>query len=231
MHQKLSMFIFTVASMLALVCMPAKAQAAECSLYEQSHPSFLLDGAHLSTGNCSVCSSCHRAGVFVGTPKSCVTCHNGSPDRVTVGRSIAHIPTGVVECNQCHSTTAFSPTATMNHISVQNQTCVSCHGGGFTVYGAQQQGPNHPSTSADCANCHTTTNWNINHGAIHANVTTNCISCHNNNITSGKKPNHPSTSDACELCHSINANFKCATVILGKRVNYVLLSIVPKNHS
>ena len=45
------------------------AYAAECTAYETSHPLFKLDGAHLSTGKCKTCGSCHINSIYVGTPK------------------------------------------------------------------------------------------------------------------------------------------------------------------
>jgi hypothetical protein len=66
------------AMMLTMLLAPGAASAAECTLYEQSHPMWPLSGAHLSTGKCSTCASCHKAGVFVGTPRQCTTCHTGA---------------------------------------------------------------------------------------------------------------------------------------------------------
>ena len=202
---------------------PISASAAECSMYEQSHPNFTLDGSHLSAGKCSTCASCHKAGVFLGTPKSCVTCHNGDPLRVTVGRSSAHIPTVLIECSNCHNTTAFTTTWSMDHGVVSGTSCTTCHSGTYSaVYNAQAKPSNHVPTSADCGTCHTipgkgssfpVSAWDtVSHSSIHAGITTGCLSCHNNIIAKGKLwySAHPVTSDQCETCHSIDAAFKCA---------------------
>jgi hypothetical protein len=128
----------TLLFLLALVCFDA--HAAECTLYEQSHPAFLLDGSHLSTGKCGTCASCHINSVFTGTPTSCVQCHNGDPSRLTVGRSAKHIPTALLECSYCHTTLSFT-VANMNHIPVtaSGTKCVTCHLTGTSWIGSMQK--------------------------------------------------------------------------------------------
>lgn len=203
--------------------MPAVASAAECSLYEQSHPAFTLDGAHLSSGKCSTCASCHKGGVFMGTPKTCIACHNGDPIWSTVGRSSAHIPTQTVNCDACHKTTLFTLNAKMNHTAVVTSRCDSCHGGAYLAYNAMKKPQEHIPTTADCNTCHkSTSNWDASHAQIHAGVTTGCVTCHNNQTAVGKASyslGHPVTSDNCETCHSIDNKFKCASM-LDKLRNY-----------
>ena len=209
-------FLFGLLIAAGTLCMPIHASAAECTLYEQSHPSFLLDGAHLSTGKCGTCASCHRSGVFLGTPRSCATCHSGDPTRVTVGRSPAHPPTLAVECSSCHNTSSFTATWAMNHTAVSSSRCDSCHNGSYVTYNAQAKSTTHIPTTMDCATCHTTNNWLVDHTTIHAGITTGCVTCHNGTYATGKinyAPGHPITSDQCETCHSINASFKCASTL------------------
>lgn len=156
-----------IAFLLYWVAVPI--QAAECTLYEKSHPSFLLDGSHLSTGKCTTCASCHINGVFMGTPKTCISCHNGDPRWMTIGRSTKHIPTMLVDCSNCHRTTLFTANTNMNHISVAMLRCDSCHNGAYTSYGAVGKSKDHPTTTTvnkikvsiigwDCnsSGCHTT---------------------------------------------------------------------------
>lgn len=198
-------------------------------MYEQAHPNFPLTGAHLSTGKCNTCASCHKGGVFLGTPKNCLSCHNGDPIRVTVGRSANHVPTGITECNSCHFTTSFTDTWSMNHSSVGNIACSACHGGAYAqVYNALPKNTNHVPTpaGAECGSCHTTpangssfpvSAWDtVSHDAIHAGITTGCVTCHDGIVAKGKKDyaaGHPITSDACESCHSTGASFKCASLM------------------
>jgi len=152
-----------------LVCLWSSAYAAECTLYEKSHPTFLLNGAHLSTGKCSTCASCHKNGIFMGTPKTCIACHNGDPRWTTVGRSAKHIPTLLVDCHFCHKTVLFTSGTTMSHTSVAALRCDSCHNGAYKSYGAEGKENGHPKTvtvnkvvvtvsAVDCnySGCHTT---------------------------------------------------------------------------
>lgn len=148
--------------------LPNLSNAAECTLYEKSHPTFLLTGSHLSTGKCQTCASCHKGGIYMGTPKSCVTCHSGDPRWTTVGRSIRHLPTLLVECSFCHKTVSFTASVTMNHTAVASLKCSSCHNGAYKSYGAEGKPSDHPKTvtvnkvlitvtAVDCnfSGCHT----------------------------------------------------------------------------
>lgn len=135
------------------------AYAAECTAYETSHPLFKLDGAHLSTGKCKTCGSCHINSIYVGTPKSCLLCHNGDPKWQTIARSAAHIPTQLVECSSCHGTTSFTSNVKMNHASVTASRCDSCHNGMFKSYGAEGKNNEHMATTKDCRDCHSTKDW------------------------------------------------------------------------
>jgi hypothetical protein len=155
-------FLFILLYMFAF-----SAQSAECSLYEQSHPAFLLDGSHLSTGKCNTCGSCHKSGVFTGTPKSCVTCHNGDPTRITVSRSAFHIPTFMVECNSCHNTLSFISPYNMNHTSVAAYRCDSCHNGAYKKYGADGKSKDHPTTTTIAGVKVPIAGWDCNHSGCH----------------------------------------------------------------
>lgn len=128
----------------------SNAYSSECALYEKSHPAFLLNGSHLSTTKCSTCSSCHIHGIFTGTPKSCVICHNGDPSRLTIGRSTKHIPTQLVECSYCHNTTAFTTligTQSTHHAAVITLRCDSCHIKAYSAYGVEYKPSDHPTTT------------------------------------------------------------------------------------
>jgi hypothetical protein len=189
-----------------LLLLSSNSFAAECTAYELSHPAFLLTGAHLSTGKCSTCASCHKGGVFMGTPNTCNACHTGDPRFATVSITSNHVPIGVVSCSNCHNTTTFD-NAHMSHSSVSSFRCDSCHTG--TYSDANGKPRDHLATTADCKVCHGTSSWSVSHAAIHLGVTTGCVTCHNNQVVAGKPLNHPVTSDVCETCHSINNHFNC----------------------
>jgi hypothetical protein len=142
-----------------LLCFPVIATAAECTAYEKTHPAYILNGAHLSTGKCTTCGTCHINGIFTGTPKQCINCHNGDPARTTVGRSAKHIPTALNACDLCHGTTTFVPNTRMNHTVVSAQRCDSCHNATYASQGADKKPNDHPRTTQDCRSCHSTSNW------------------------------------------------------------------------
>lgn len=156
---------------------PQLSTAAECTLYEKSHPTFLLNGAHLSTGKCSTCASCHKNGIFTGTPKACITCHNGDPRWTTIGRGTTHIPTLAVDCSLCHNTITFTTlinTTLIRHNAVVTIACKTCHATGTNYLGGMERmALNHrggTTVKVDCsqAGCHRPlgntgklyTNWN-----------------------------------------------------------------------
>lgn len=124
--------------------------AAECIAYEKLHPLYPLTGSHLSTGKCYSCGLCHINGIWNGTPRSCVQCHNGDPSRQTVGRSVKHLPTALLDCAGCHNTTAFNSftgvTQLMIHNTALSMRCDSCHNGSYTSYNAQGKPNDHPKT-------------------------------------------------------------------------------------
>lgn len=143
--------------------------AAECTAYETLHPLYPLSGAHLSTGKCYTCASCHINGVFNGTPRTCILCHNGDPSRNTVYRSARHLPTLMIDCGSCHNTILFTSRTGMTqakiHLAALSLRCDSCHNGSYTSYGAQGKSRDHPTTvtrngvrilvsSVDCNYCH-----------------------------------------------------------------------------
>lgn len=129
-------------------------KAAECTKYETTHALWPLTGAHLSTGKCLTCGYCHiPAGnaVFVGTPRNCITCHNGDPRWMTVGRSTKHLPTLLLDCKGCHNTIAFTSKTGITQTMIHNTgyptvMCKGCHNGQYTSYGAQGPGNDHPKT-------------------------------------------------------------------------------------
>jgi hypothetical protein len=157
----------------------------------------LKAGFPLTDGHRTVnCSSCHRNGVFKGTPKSCSSCHNGVS---APGKSANHIASSTT-CKDCHTTARWSD-ATFNHGSVRG-TCASCHNGRT----AAGKGARHMLTTSDCAQCHSTQNWNATR-FDHAGVTGNCASCHNGSKATGKGAKHIATSGSCETCHTSTSSW------------------------
>ncbi|MBK9964589.1 MAG: hypothetical protein IPP07_06680 [Holophagales bacterium] len=180
---------------------------------------FPLVGVHTS----QACASCHRNGVYKGTPRDCAGCHLAKyqsakdPNHVTAG-----FPT---TCETCHKATdtswgqgTFNHGATFPLVGVHaTQACASCHRGGVyqgtsrTCVGCHlpkyqaTTNPNHATAgfSTTCETCHkaTDTSWGqgtFNHATSFALVgrhaTTACASCHVGGVYRG-------TSRTCVGCH------------------------------
>ncbi len=174
-----------------LVVLGAGTAAAQPrSDFDHLRTGFALDGAHARLE----CESCHKGGVFEGTPNTCTECHDGSSLRAQTAKTGQHIPTELA-CSTCHTTEAWS-VARFNHADA-TQPCQSCHNGVSAV----GKGPTHPSTSKDCQTCHTTTSWS-DVRFDHTGITGNCVSCHNGTTATGKSPGHISSGNNCQDCHT-----------------------------
>ncbi|WP_315786896.1 cytochrome c3 family protein, partial [Bradyrhizobium sp. SZCCHNPS1003] len=184
---------------------------------------------HVATGGAD-CVSCHAKAASGGftswggaafahkaTDTNCATCHNG---KTAMGMTTPpHIPTGTLQCSNCHTNTAASfATYTMNHAAVSTARCDSCHNGSFTGQGTKgalgtASYPNHVATGgADCVSCHAKaasggfTSWG---GAAfkHAATDTNCATCHNGKTAMGMTtpPHIPTGTLQCSNCHTNTA--------------------------
>ncbi|HLJ78350.1 MAG TPA: hypothetical protein VKT75_13090 [Acidobacteriaceae bacterium] len=183
---------------------------------------------HIATGGRD-CITCHASAatnfaswagggyVHLATDTNCSTCHNGT---TALGMTTPpHIPSGAVQCGNCHTNTAASfTTYTMNHTSVVPAiACATCHNGSFTSQGTSGASgtaayANHVATGGrDCITCHATaasgyTSWA---GAtyVHLSTDTNCTSCHNGTIALGltTPPHIPTGTIQCSNCHTNTA--------------------------
>ena len=179
-----------------------------------SHATFPLSGVHGTQS----CGACHKNGVYQGTARTCVGCHQTAynttknPNHVTAGFPLT--------CESCHK---FSDTSwtqgrfTHSSFSLSGvhatQACGTCHKNG--VY----QG-----TPRVCSGCHLAaynTTRDPNHLA--AGFPTTCESCHSFGdaswslgrfnhswfpITSGKHAGNP-----CNACHTTPTNYRLFTCI------------------
>ena len=165
--------------------------------FDHNTTAFPLVGNHANAS----CLSCHKNGVFKGTPKDCFSCH-AKDDRHNGGLgkdcSICHIPTGWNKITFDHDSTVFPLTG--KHALLD---CTQCHlSGQFKI-------------STDCASCHA-------EPAFHAGALgTNCVQCH---TTPGWSPatfvgTHPVAlgqnfldhhGATCKTCHTTTVNqFTC----------------------
>lgn len=128
--------------------------------------SFPLEGRHLIVA----CESCHVAGVYKGTPNTCVACHwiRRRDDRYALRLGS--------QCEQCHRPTAWTP-ARWDHGTMTGMPlgsahrllgCDTCHSGG-----------EFRGTNAACVSCHRQDydrTREPNHAAAGFPVT--CDTCH-----------------------------------------------------
>ncbi|WKZ39575.1 MAG: cytochrome c3 family protein [Anaerolineales bacterium] len=127
--------------------------------FDHNLSAFKLDGAHANVE----CESCHKNGVYKGTPKECVACH-AEPSE--------HFGQFGTECGVCHSTSAWEPasyngphTFPMNHEGADNQ-CALCHPNSlttYTCYGCHEHNPSEIASEhreegifnfENCVECH-----------------------------------------------------------------------------
>ena len=135
-----------------------------------NHSSFFpLVGTHAT----QACSACHKSGVYKGTARDCMGCHQPDYQRTAnPNHAAAGFPTA---CESCHSASSPSWSASFNHAGVfplvgvhATQACSACHKNG--VY---------KGTPRDCMGCHQSDyqrTANPNHAA--AGFPTTCESCH-----------------------------------------------------
>ncbi|MDH4003706.1 MAG: hypothetical protein OEV32_02595, partial [Gammaproteobacteria bacterium] len=152
---------------------------------------FILEGAHANVS----CERCHTGGTFQGTNPTCVSCHSSIGAVQASARPVDHIASSEI-CADCHTTSAWSPIAYMDHSSVSG-SCGSCHDG-VTATGKP---PGHPQSSEQCDDCHTGTAW-IPVVFDHTGVTSGCSGCHNGFDATGKHADHIQTTSFCEDCHT-----------------------------
>jgi nitrate/TMAO reductase-like tetraheme cytochrome c subunit len=183
---------------------------------------FPLTGLHRTV----TCESCHKAGVYTGTPTACVSCHQARFDATTKpSHTASAFPTS---CQQCHSTAGWTP-ATFDHnttafpLTGQHQaaTCASCHADGvfkgkpsscsschLTKYTATAR-PAHSANGIGtaCQQCHSTVGWlpaTFDHAVTRfplagAHRSVSCSGCHADGVYRGK----PTT---CVSCHQAKYN-------------------------
>ncbi|MEO8478113.1 MAG: hypothetical protein ABI542_00665, partial [Gemmatimonadota bacterium] len=100
--------------------------------FDHATTAFPLTGAHQA----ATCASCHTDGHYVGTPTTCVSCHQ--PDYAGT-RDPPHAAAGYgTDCTTCHPSTTTWQGATFDHNATQfpltgahlATSCASCHADG-----------------------------------------------------------------------------------------------------
>ena len=163
----------------------------------------------------SECEACHGVISFIPvlavthsevTPTQCIDCHAPALSVsifaiLAPGQPADHIPTGMVSCDFCHSTTAWIPATFTHDILGISDNCVLCHTIGVR---ATSKSVTHFATSDVCESCHRGFSVWAPLATIaidHTQVVGTCVSCHNGVDASGKSAIHIATSDECDACH------------------------------
>lgn len=192
----------------------ADAQFETANRQFHNQTSFPLDGRHRDLP----CESCHRQGVYKGTPTRCFDCHwtRRQDDRYRLQLGS--------QCEQCHRPIAWSAarwdhaamTGLVLGVAHQQLSCQSCHknssfrtaqSGCFSCHQKDYQAtraPNHVAAGfpTTCESCHrpgdATFQAGVNHASffplvgVHAQQT--CTACHGSGVYQG-------TPTTCAGCH------------------------------
>lgn len=155
-----------------------------------------------------------------GITSGCIACHDNVTEE---GKPADHIPSPDT-CELCHNTEEWEPAVpgsptppgtTFLHAPIPPGTmCGTCHNGAI----ATGLTPNHVPTLLDCGSCHTTSAWSPlaaasrapavgsvqpGQGFDHAGVTpSQCATCHNGTLATGRSTNHINTTSRCAACHT-----------------------------
>ena len=157
---------------------------------DHSKFAFHLDGKHAAVA----CESCHKNGVFKGTPQDCFSCHE---------KNDFHKGQLGTQCGACHQPAGWKP-ATVDHskfafhLDGKHSTviCANCHINGVFK-----------GTPTDCASCH------IKDDAHGGQLGTLCATCHSPagwkpaTVDHSKFPFHldgKHSAVACAGCHKNN---------------------------
>lgn len=118
---------------------------------------FVLDGRH---GELE-CTACHANQQFAGTPTACVACHE---------EPAIHAGVFGLQCESCHSTTAWSPaslkvhTFPLDHGGEGMLACETCHTTTYVQY--------------TCDACHDPVEMQQEHSEEGISDISNCAECH-----------------------------------------------------
>ena len=127
-----------IAAFAALIAMSPATHAQEP--FDHFSTGFPLDEAHANV----TCERCHTGGTFQGTNPTCVSCHSAIGAVQASAKPVDHVATTDL-CADCHTTSAWSPIAYMDHSSAKG-SCGNCHDGVI----ATGKPPGHPQSSEQC---------------------------------------------------------------------------------
>ena len=162
--------------------------------FDHGKTDFPLTGAHQPLG----CGSCHLAGHYKGSPKSCVGCH---------ATDDAHRGERGDDCGKCHSTSDWKA-AKFNHEKETGFALLGQHAK-IDCLGCHRSGVYKDKIPKDCYGCHKTDDSHA--GRFGAK----CNDCHGNDVWHPVKYDHLAKTKFalegvhakldCHVCHTANA--------------------------
>jgi len=168
----------------------------------------------------NACDDCHTQAAWIPAAfkhntiggQLCSSCH----DHVkSIGKPGSHTPTsikGMNECNDCHTTSAWSPAA-FKHNTIGGQLCSSCHDHVKSIGKPGSHTPTSIKGMNECNDCHTTSAWSpaaFKHNNIGGQL---CSSCHDHTKAIGAPGDHigfPGWPLECNQCHLNTTSFSGA---------------------
>ncbi len=154
--------------------------------FNHQNTRFPLSGMHVKV----TCETCHKGGIFKGTPVACIGCHNTS---LAKGKPLNH-PKTSDQCVDCHNSFDFSQVH-VDHSKI-SKGCISCHNNKT----AEGKNKNHIKSNNNCEDCHLTSTWRIAH-FDHETTHEPCQTCHDNIRATGKPFTHIRSTNDCAQCH------------------------------
>ena len=141
-----------LAMVLALFSLHALAETQAAGRnFDHSNTGFPLTGVHAATA----CETCHVAGVFKGTAKTCDGCHALGKRIVATPKSTSHLVTDA-PCDSCHFNSYTFLGARFNHGSALPGQCVTCHNNRITTGRPASHNNGGPMQTRSCDDCHRT---------------------------------------------------------------------------
>ena len=140
-----------------------------------THGVFNHDNFYPLVGNHKTlaCTTCHKNGVYKGTPRDCYGCHKTNYDNT---KNPNHVQAGFpTNCEACHNASAPNWNTTFDHNKF------------FPLVGRHK--------TVACATCHK--------NGVYKGTPTNCYGCHKTDYDATKNPNHVQAGfpTTCENCH------------------------------
>jgi hypothetical protein len=197
-----------LAVMFAVISLQSMAAQLAGRDFDHTVTGFPLNGGHAT----AACESCHVAGVFKGTAKTCDGCHALGKRIVATPKPTSHIVTDA-PCDACHFNTSTFLGARYNHGTAIPGQCATCHNGRISTGRPASHNMGVKATDS-CDHCHRSyaflpASWNHIGVAPH---TCDNAGCHVSGSNQYYKPANHQTAPYqgrntyyCDECHNVTA--------------------------